>query len=187
MPVQLMDLWSAILLSGVLVFLASSILHMVLPVHTGDFKKLKGEEAVLDVMRSEGVTPGEYMFPGCDSMKDMGNPEFIAKMNKGPVGFMIVVPNGPPSMGKSLAQWFAYTLVIGTLVAYVASIYLPAAPEYMDVFRLTSTIAAIGYCLSNVTNSIWKGSSWWVTTKFVFDGLIYAALTAGAFSWLWPS
>ena len=38
--VPLVDLWLPILLSAVLVFVASSILHMVIPIHRGDFGKL---------------------------------------------------------------------------------------------------------------------------------------------------
>ena len=57
----------------------------------------------------------------------------------------------------------------------------------MTVFRLTGTAAFLGYALTNVTNSIWKGVSWGVTAKFLFDGLVYALVTAATFGWLWPA
>jgi len=34
--------------------------------------------------------------------------------------------------------------------------------------------------------SIWYRRSWGLTAKAALDGLIYAALTAGTFGWLWP-
>jgi hypothetical protein len=35
--------------------------------------------------------------------------------------------------------------------------------------------------------SIWYLRPWPRTLKSVFDGLVYALLTAGMFGWLWPS
>ena len=43
MGVELMDLWLPILLSAVFVFVASSIIHMAIPIHKGDYKRLPGE------------------------------------------------------------------------------------------------------------------------------------------------
>ena len=185
--VALLDLWLPILLSAVFVFVASSVLHMLIPIHKGDFGKLPGEEAVLEGMRAQGVRPGSYGFPYAGSMKEMGTPEMIEKLNRGPVGFMTVLPNGPMNMGKSLVQWFLFSLVISIFTAYVATIVLPVGQDYMLVFRLTSTVAFMAYALGNVVDSIWKGVSWVVTLKFVFDGTVYALVTAGAFGWLWPS
>jgi hypothetical protein len=33
---------------------------------------------------------------------------------------------------------------------------------------------------------VWKQKPWSMTFKHVFDGLVYALLTAGVFGWLWP-
>jgi len=182
----LTDLWLPILVSAVFVFIASSILHMVIPIHKGDFRKLPSEEKVLAEMRAQGVQPGEYMFPCAGSMKDMGTPEMIEKYKQGPVGFMTVVPSGPCTMGKSLVQWFLYSLLISIFTAYVASHALAAGADYLAVFRLAGTVAVVAYALSNIPNSIWKGVPWSVTLKFVFDGIVYGLVTAGAFGWLWP-
>ena len=35
--------------------------------------------------------------------------------------------------------------------------------------------------------SIWYHRSWATTIRSTIDGLIYAALTAGFFGWLWPA
>ncbi len=47
-------LWLPILLSTVLVFIASSIIHIVLPYHRSDHKKLPNEEKLLEAMRNGG-------------------------------------------------------------------------------------------------------------------------------------
>ena len=46
--------------------------------------------------------------------------------------------------------------------------------------------AILGYAFSSVDESIWKGLSWNVTAKFVFDGVLYGLATGAAFAWLWP-
>jgi hypothetical protein len=35
--------------------------------------------------------------------------------------------------------------------------------------------------------SIWFAQRWSVTLKSMFDGLVYALVTAGTFGWLWPA
>ena len=42
--ITITELWLPILLSAVFVFIASSIFHMVIPLHKGDYKKLSGED-----------------------------------------------------------------------------------------------------------------------------------------------
>ena len=184
--ISLIDLWLPILLSAVFVFIASSIIHMALQIHKGDFKKLPGEERVLSEMRTQGVRPGAYMFPCPDSMKEMSSPEMIEKYKQGPVGFLTVVPSGTPGMGKNLIQWFLYSVFIGVLVAYAATLELTRGVEYMAVFRLTGIVAIVGYAVAPITDSIWKGYRWGTTLKFVFDGVVYGLVTAGTFGWLWP-
>ena len=53
--------------------------------------------------------------------------------------------------------------------------------------RIAGTAAFLAHAFSSVNDSIWKGVSWVITLKFVFDGLVYALLTAGVFAWLWPA
>lgn len=182
----LADLWLPIVLSAVFVFLASSVVHMVLPMHKSDFRKLPGEAEVMATMRGQGLRPGAYAFPYAQSMKEMGSPEMIARMEEGPVGFVSVLPNGPIRMGAALSQWFAFCLVMSVFCAYVASFARPG-DDYLSIFRLTGTVAVVGYGLSNVTDSIWKGVSWTTTGKFLIDGVIYGLVTAGTFGWLWPA
>lgn len=179
-------LWLPILLSGVFVFVVSAVLHMVLPIHKGDFAGLPQEDKVLASLRSHGVGPGAYMFPHCNSMKEMGSPELKAKLAQGPVGTLIVRGPGGINMGKSLLQWFVFTLVVSVFVAFIAWTTLPRGSDYKHVFHLVALAAFLAYGLSGVTDSIWKGVAWSTTFKFLFDGAVYALVTAGTFGWLWP-
>ena len=185
--IPLTELWLPILLSAVFVFIVSSILHMVIPIHKGDYKKMPGEEKILAEMRSQSVRPGSYAFPCCESMKDMGSPEMTAKYKLGPVGSMTVIPNGPCNMGKSLVLWFLYSVLIGVFVAYVAALGLQRGTAYMPVFRLAGTVAILGYAIGALPESIWKGQKWSITLNFVFDGVLYGLVTGGTFGWLWPA
>ncbi len=57
-------LWLPILLSTVIVFSASFIMHIVLAYHKSDYRKLPDEDRVTDALRSAGATPGPaYFFP----------------------------------------------------------------------------------------------------------------------------
>ena len=181
--VHLTELWLPILLSAVVVFIASSILHMVLGHHKSDYSKLPNEDKVLECMRSEGVGPGNYMFPHATKM---GDPECIEKQKKGPVGTINVIANGPPAMGKYLVVWFIYCVVVSVFVAYVAGSTLGPRTHYLAVFRVAGCVAFLSYSAAQAQDSIWKGQNWSTTIKHMFDGLIYGLLTGGVFGWLWP-
>lgn len=183
----LADLWLPILVASVFVFLASSVLHMLIPIHKGDFQGLPSEGELMAAMREQGVQRGNYVFPYASSMKELGTPEMREKYDKGPVGFLSVLPNGPPAMGKSLVQWYLFSLAVSTVVAYAAMLALAPGAEYMAVFRFTGTVAFLGYASSAIPDSIWKGQSWGTAAKYVFDGIVYGLVTAGALGWLWPA
>ena len=89
--IALSALWLPILLAAVFVFIASSIMHMVLPYHRSDYKKLPDEEKVTAAIRAAGVTRGLYMFPFADH-KQMKDPTVQEKFKQGPVGTMIDPP-----------------------------------------------------------------------------------------------
>jgi len=176
-------LWLPILVSAVVVFLASWIVHTMLPHHKGDFGRMPGEDDVLEAMHKAGVKAGDYLFP-YGTPAEMRAPEMLAKLDRGPAGFMTVMGPGAWNMGASLVQWFVYLIVIGLFVAYVTSRTVPDGAEYLQVFRVSGAVAFLAYSGAHATGSIWYKRAWSTTFKFVFDGLIYALLTAGVFGWL---
>jgi len=174
-----------IVVSAVLVFIASSIIHMVLTYHRTDWKKLPAEDDVMEALRRFNIAPGDYMMPCAGSRSDMNNPAFLDKLKRGPVAVFTVMP-GEFSMARNLVLWFIYCLVVSLFAGYVAGAALPPGVEYLEVFRFAGTTAFAGYALALWQNSIWYRRAWSTTIKATIDGLVYALLTAGVFGWLWP-
>jgi hypothetical protein len=183
--VPLTGLWLPILLSAVIVFVASSIMHMLLPYHQSDYRKLPDEERVLAALRPLGLTRGLYTFP-YTTHKDMKLPETTEKFKQGPVGYITVIPSGPVNMGKFLGLWIGFCLVVSFFVAYLTGHTVASGADYLAVFRVAGTAGFLAYGVGNLSNGIWRGQPWGMVLKEVFDGLIYALLTAGTFGWLWP-
>lgn len=184
--VPVTSLWIPILLSAVIVFIASAVIHMMLPIHKNDLRKLDQEDAVMEALRRFDLSPGDYAVPHAGSASNMKNPAFIEKMSKGPVAILTVAPPGPPTMGTSLALWFLYSVVIGVFSAYIAGRALGPGAHYLQVFRFAGCSAFMGYSLALLQNSIWWKRNWGMTLRTMADGLLYALLTAGTFGWLWP-
>lgn len=184
--VPLGALWLPILLSAVLVFVLSSIIHMVLKYHNSDYHQLPNEDAVRTALRSGNPDPGQYVVPYCSDMKQMEAPEMKQKYVEGPVGVLFLKRPGPVSMGAPLAQWFVFNLIVSVFVAYIASHVLEAGTPYLAVFRVVGATAFLAYSAGNIPNAIWMGKPWGVAFKESIDGLLYGLMTAGAFGWLWP-
>lgn len=184
--VPILALWLPIVVAAVIVFIASSILHMALPYHRSDYRGLPNEADVAEAMRKAGVQPGDYMMPYCTSMSAVKEPANMEKFVKGPIAVITVMRSGAPSMGPQLAQWFVYCLVVSVFAAYIAGRALEPGAHYLAVFRFAGATAFIGYSLALWQDSIWYKKQVSTTIKNTFDGLIYGLLTGGAFGWLWP-
>jgi hypothetical protein len=186
--VGLHDLWLPVLLSAVFVFIASSIIHMVFQSwHRNDYLPVPDQDKVMDALRPFNIPPGDYMLPRAGSFAAAKSPEFTEKLKKGPVAIFTVLPNGEMGMGKPLALWFLYSVVVSVFAGYVAGRALPAGSEYLEVFRFAGTTAFVGYTLAYWPMWIWFRRSFSTTVKDTIDGLIYALITAGTFGWLWPA
>lgn len=176
-----------ILLSAVLVFLASSIIHMVLTWHKNDFQPVPSEDAVMAALRPFSIPPGNYSMPYAAGMADMKSAAFQEKVKQGPVALLTVLPSDLSGTGKSLALWFVYIVVVSLMAAYVAGRAVGAGAPYMEVFRFVATAAILAYSGGWPLQSIWFGRKWSASIRSMIDGVIYGLLTAGVFGWLWPA
>lgn len=181
-----MTLWLPVVLSAVVVFFASFLMHMVLGYHRNDYGKLGNEDVVLDALRKVDVAPGEYMIPRADGPAAMKDPGWIEKMKRGPIAIITVRKAGVPSMAPFLAWWFVYCLVVSVFSAYITGRALGEGVDYIQVFRFAGAVAFIGYALALWQNAIWYSKPLRTVILQTIDGLIYACLTAGIFGWLWP-
>lgn len=182
--------WSQLLLpallSCALVFIASSVIHMVLQLHNPGYLKLANEDEVRAAIRKGAPKPGEYILPHCADGKAAGTPEMARKFEEGPNALMYVRPNGAVKIGPFLGKWVLYSLVVSLMAGYLARTALPAGSHYLKVFQIVGASAWLAYAWQGPADSIWKGKPWAATFRSLFDGLVYASLTAGAYGWLWP-
>jgi hypothetical protein len=178
-------LWLPILVATVGVFVASSLVHMVLKYHQSDYAPLPEEDKVRAALRGANLTPGLYIMPYC-THQNMKTPEMQEKYKQGPVAFLKVFPNALPNMGRFLGLWFAYCLIVSAFVGYLTGITVVPGAIFAAVFRMAATAAFMTYGLGVLPGVIWKGQGWSMTIKELIDGAIYAVVTAAAFAWLWP-
>lgn len=182
----LATLWLPILLSAVAVFVISALIHMVLGYHASDYKKLPNEDGVMEALRKFNIPPGDYHMPHCVSSKEMKDPAFTEKLKTGPVGLMTFFPAGQISMGKSLVLWFIYCIIVSVFAAYIADRAVGPGGHYLQVFRFVGASAFMAYAFALMQDSIWHGRNWGATLRMMFDGLVFALVSAGIFGWLWP-
>jgi hypothetical protein len=184
--VSLIQLWLPIIVSAVLVFVVSSILHMVLTYHNSDYRKLANEDEVRAALAHGKPAPGQYIIPYCQTSADFKNPETRQKLIDGPVGHLRVTKPGLPQMGSFLGTWFIYIVVISALVADVAAHTLRVGAPFQHIVRVVGTVAFLAYAGAEAQQSIWRYQPWTPTIKGIIDGIIYGLVTAATFAWLWP-
>lgn len=184
--VALSALWVPIVVSAVFVMITLVIIHMIPGWHQGDMSAVPSEAKVMDTLRALNIPPGDYRFPFGNTTAEMTAPEFVAKMNAGPVGVMTIRPNGELNMGKMFGLWFLYSLVIAVFAAYVTGRTHSAGAPHVEVFRVSATVAFCSYALAHWQNWIWWGKSTRYTLTYSIDGLLFALVTGATFAWLWP-
>jgi hypothetical protein len=180
------SLWLPGVVFAVAVFLVSSLFHMFLKYHRADFKRLADEDAVAEAIRKAGPSPGVYFIPYCSEPSQMKDPAMVKKFTDGPIVGLTVRPNGPPSIGRNLAQWFLLSLLVSFVAAYVARHTLSPGSPGLEVMRITGTVAFAAYGFGYFQDSIWKGIPWSNSLRGLLDAAVYALTTGLVFRWLWP-
>ena len=179
---SIVDLWLPILVSTVVVFVASAVIWMVFKWHNTDYKKAADEERVREAL--SGAEAGFYVLPYCLDPAEFKDPAVQQKFKDGPLGYITIVPSGLPQMGPKLISMFVYFLVVGMLCAYFVSRTVAPDADYLAVFRVAGTVAFVANGIALIPESIWFGRPWPMTAKNLLDALIYGLLTGGVFGWL---
>ncbi|MEO8671101.1 MAG: hypothetical protein ABI411_07280 [Tahibacter sp.] len=183
---DLPHLWMPILVTAVLVFIASALIHMVIRWHNSDYKKLGNEDAVRAAIRDGAAGPGQYSLPHCQDMKDMQQETMQQKFVQGPIGLLTLRKNGPPTMGAALLQWFVFTVVVATIAGGLALQAFGLAADHHRAGHLVGMISLLTYFGGSVQMAIWMGKPWGIVFKDLLDCLIYGTISALVFMWLWP-
>ena len=182
----LTQLWLPILGSAIAVFVASSLVHMVIRWHNSDYRKLPNEDEARAVLKTIANAPGMYFIPHMYHMKEMDKPENVQKFVEGPIAMMTVRPPGKPGMGASLGQWFVLNVFVSIIAAYIASKMVTSDSSFLGICRPVATVTFMSYAVGALSNGIWYGKPWVVVGKELLDAAIYAAAAACVFAWLWP-
>lgn len=184
--VSVEQLWLPIIASAVAVFVASSILHMVIKWHKADYKPLPNEDEVRAALRSSSKAPAQYMVPYCEDPKDFKKPEVMQRFVDGPIALIAIRKPGAPAMGPFLGQWFALNLAVAILAGYIASKMVPAGASFLAICRPVSVLTFAAYATGSVTDFIWMGKPAGNMVRELVDAFIYGLVTAIVFALLWP-
>ena len=180
------QLWLPILVSSVLVFIASSLAWMVLPHHKKDIKVLPDEKAWMEHVAKTSLAPGMYMWPNAATPEEMKSEEFKARYEAGPWG-TVTIGTGQPNFGRNLLFVFLVYAGISVLVAYVTGRAHGAGANFATILPVATAAAILGYCAGSIPGAIFMAKpARFVMTDFA-DALAYAVLTGIIFSALWPS
>jgi len=171
-----------IIVSTVALFFASFLSWMVLQIHRNDWRKLEKEDEFLEAAHRLGLSPGNYMFPGCATPDEMKSEAHQKKWEAGPRGVMTVFEK--VSMGKNLALTFLYFLAVNFCLAYLATLAIPAGAAFLTVFRFMTTAAFITYLAAMVPHAIWFHCR---IVGHVIESVAYAAIVGAIFAVLWPA
>src|SRR5689334_8984989 len=109
----IVSLWLPILVSAVVIFLVSSVIHMMMPWHKNDYARVPDEDTARAAIGPLAIPPGDYMMPRPLERGEMKSEAFMNKVHQGPNIVMTVLPNGPWSMGRNMGLWFVYLVVVG--------------------------------------------------------------------------
>jgi len=184
----LISLWLPILLSAVVVFIISSLIHMVIKWHAPEYKGFANEDAVRAAINAGNPSLGQYVLPYCKDMKALANETMQKKFQEGPVGFLRLGPKGGHNMGKSLGIWFLFSLAVSAVAAYLAVRIYGLEPMFVrSPAKLIGAVAFIAYGFGGIPESIWMARPWTSTAKYLLDAALYAAGTGATFYFLWPS
>jgi hypothetical protein len=177
----LMALWLPIVITGVVLFFASSVAWTVLPHHQSDFDKLQNEDEVMAALRKINVADGIYQFPYM-THKDAQNAERMERYKQGPRGMLTLWPMH--NMGRNLGLTFVYFLVISTVTAYIAWSSIGPNAGFMKAFQITGAIGVLVFASSGQLNAVWFPRR---TLNDFIDGIVYGILMGLIFGLLWPA
>lgn len=183
---DLLQLWLPILLTAVFVFIASSLIHMVFKWHAAEYRALRNEDEVRAALQAGISGPGKYVLPHCEEMKDMQSETMQQKYREGPLGILLIGPNGLPNMAKLLSQWFVLSLVVAAIAGLMAVQTVGLQGDGHDAGHLVGLASLLAYSAGSVIDGIWMYKPWRSVAKDLLDAVIYAIISALTFMWLWP-
>jgi hypothetical protein len=176
------DLWLPTILSATALFFASAVAWMFLPHHRGDWTKLPDEDSLMKWFDSQGLRPGNYMFPHAGTPDEMKSEAFQERMRKGPRG-VLCLWSTVPQMGRNMTWTFVFYFVSSFVIAYLSAMAMLPGESFWQVFRFVSTAGLLTYCAAGIPGAIWFHQK--IATNLI-DGVAYALISGYIFATCWP-
>jgi hypothetical protein len=111
--------------AGIVIFIWGFVAHMLLPLGEMGLKSVPKEDELNAAIKKEVREPGLYFVPGRDMSKSQSQEEMeahMAKVTKGPYGFMVIYPDGRDvSFSKRLPIELGTNVVCALLAAIIVS------------------------------------------------------------------
>jgi hypothetical protein len=158
-----------ILLGGVVgsivIFLVSSVWHMVAGLGEIGVQNVPNEEAVLAVMRSSIQAPGFYFFPGLETspgmtkeQKQAAEKKWNEKYRVGPTGILIYRPGGEDfKFGKLLTVQFGIGALAAFVVAWLLGLAAGGLPSFGARAMVVVLIAVFATVVTDLPYWNWYG------------------------------
>ena len=117
--------------AGIVLFFWGFVAHMLLPLGELGLQSIPTDENLAEAIKKDVREPGLYFLPGRDMSKSQSAEDMeahMAKVAKGPYGFMVLYPNGRDvSLGKRLPIEFGTNVVCALLAAIIVSQLRPGS------------------------------------------------------------
>jgi len=167
------------IVGAVVIFIVSSIWHIVLPFSETGFHVLPHEEVLHTALRLGITDPGIYMFPGMDVTKQNDPAEqkrFADKFRQGPTGLIIFQPGGKDfSFPKLLVNQFLFQLMAAFVVSLLLAMSAAAMPNYLERVLFVALVAVFGSLVIDLPYWNWYG----FPGNYTFEHLCEMLLTWG--------
>ena len=154
---------------------------MALPHHKPEWKKMPSEDAFQDWIEANGIPADQFIFPMTRDPQEMKSEAFKKKQEK--CRGMLVLWDKPTNMGAAIGLTLSFFFVVAFVIAYLASLALPAGAPFSKVVQFVTTAALLTHCAGNFPHVFWFRRR--ISMELV-DGVAYAFATGLIFAALWP-
>jgi len=149
------------IVGAVVVFIVSSIWHIVLPFSETGFRTIPHEEILTSAMRLDMTQPGIYMFPGIDVAKNNDPAEqrrYAAAFRRGPTGLIIFSTGGTDfSFPRLLVNQFCFQLIAAFVLSLLLAMSSAALPGYLQRVLFVVLVGVFGSLLIDLPYLNWYG------------------------------
>jgi hypothetical protein len=147
------------LVGGLVMFIASFIIHVVLPIGEMGIKSLPNEDAVIAAMKQNITEHGIYFFPGMGMTGEMTKEQeqaWQAKYEAGPTGVLIYHPSGSTVYAPSQLLTELASDIVAVFLALL--IVAPLGGTYLKRVMITTLFGVIAWLAISISYWNWYGS-----------------------------